>query len=518
MGLVAARLSLAESVRYSLVISYRNELTWNLSHVAALGAWITVLAVAVDPFSQQIINPVLCHETLQGGVADVPRANNLTGVGSLALRFEPISLDPTTTAAIYIGLLKDPGTIPVQCLTGNCTFPSDAASGATYQTLGFESACIDVSADLERNGTGPPNAQWYIPAIDKLMRNATNNGASWQHPTVTLSYASSTFFPAYWASKHVNSSLFSYAAIFDESECKNNLNVSCGVPLAVECRMWPAIQTIKSSIDISKLQETILSSEPLQQHYNPRSYMTEYDWMTISSKVLRSGTWESCDPSPFVTPRTPVAVANNTIVGFFDSSIPPDVQWYADDCVWTIDAASVSALQDVLGKMFHRKSIGRGQGGLEIVYGELWTRNLWHNGTASMSSIEAYNAQLARALTVHARERAASLNPELGNAHGIAVKTDTCIQIRWGWISFPTSLVLLTVVFLAATIVKTQKGDHQARQHGNWKSSSLAILFGGLEDDLRHRSRMLEKRSDMDESASLLKVSLSPGDDGWRLR
>jgi hypothetical protein len=29
---------------------------------------------------------------------------------------------------------------------------------------------------------------------------------------------------------------------------------------------------------------------------------------------------------------------------------------------------------------------------------------------------------------------------------------------------------------------------------------------------------MLEKKSDMDESASLLKVSLSSGDDGWRLR
>jgi hypothetical protein len=46
----------------------------------------------------------------------------------------------------------------------------------------------------------------------------------------------------------------------------------------------------------------------------------------------------------------------------------------------------------------------------------------------------------------------------------------------------------------------------------------LAILFGGLEDELRHGTTMLEKKSDMDKSASLLKVLLSPGNGGWRLR
>jgi hypothetical protein len=121
-------------------------------------------------------------------------------------------------------------------------------------------------------------------------------------------------------------------------------------------------------------------------------------------------------------------------------------------------------------------------------------------------------------LTVHTRQRASSLDPDLGFAHGSAVQTDTCIRIRWGWLSFPTSLVFFTIVFLAATIWKTKKSDHLTRQHGHWKSSSLALLFGGLEDDLRHGTRELEKRSDMDESARILRVSLSPGDDGWRLR
>jgi hypothetical protein len=62
-------------------------------------------------------------------------------------------------------------------------------------------------------------------------------------------------------------------------------------------------------------------------------------------------------------------------------------------------------------------------------------------------------------------------------------------------------LVLFTIVFLAATIWKTERRDHITRQHGHWKSSSLALLFGGLEDGLRHGTRAFEKRSDMGEIA-----------------
>jgi len=468
---------------------FEDELINVRSHVAALGAWITVLAIAIDPFSQQIIHPVVCHETLQGVVASVPRANNLTGIGTLTARYEPMTLDGDTTTAILLGLLRDPELVPVQCSTGNCTFSSDAASGATYQTLGFGSACVDISAEIKRNdNTSSATPEWYIPAMDKEAAQLANNTlrATGQFPALTTD---NTYFPAYWSGNRGNTSLFAFTALLRESECKNNLNQSCVVPLAVECKMWPVIQTISSRIEISKLQEEVLSSEPLNRYTADGWTQTPYDYKTITSRVLRNGNWESCD-----TTRS-------------------------SDCVWSIDAASVSALSIALRRMFDKQYIARGAyGGGRIQNGELWIRNLFHNGTASLSTAEKYTDQLARALTTHVRQRASLQNPELGFAHGSTVKTETCIQIRWGWISFPTSLVLFTIVFLAATIVKTKKSDHVTRQHGHWKSSSLALLFGGLEDDLRHGTRALEKRSDMEESARLLKVSLSPGDDGWRLR
>lgn len=141
---------------------YRTELIHDLSHVTALGAWIAVLVIAIDLFSQQIIHPIVCHETLQGVVANVPRAKSLTGIGALNVRYDPMFLDPDTTAAILVGLLKDPGAVPVQCLTGNCTFSSDATSGATYQTLGFDSASVDVSAEIKNDNKPLPykGADW----------------------------------------------------------------------------------------------------------------------------------------------------------------------------------------------------------------------------------------------------------------------------------------------------------------------------------------------------------------------
>jgi len=49
-------------------------------HVAVLGAWITLLALAIDPFTQQIIHPVTCDRAVLGTLGKVPRAINLTGV------------------------------------------------------------------------------------------------------------------------------------------------------------------------------------------------------------------------------------------------------------------------------------------------------------------------------------------------------------------------------------------------------------------------------------------------------
>jgi hypothetical protein len=392
-----------------------------------------------------------------------------------------------------------------------------SSSGASYQTLGFESACVDVTAEAEFSPVDGIDSAWRIPRFDD-----GEGRVSYASPIRTMSnFCNGTSFPDYWTQKHVKDSLFNFAALTLTlgTNCSGFLTDGCATPLAAECRIWPTVQTIKSKIEVSELQETIVASEPLKMYYDPDWYLLWYDWISFPPMVLRQGAWSSCSPSETFSPNTPVAITNNTLLRQSrgqQSVSPNDVLWYADDCIWTIDRESVSALRSKLFDMFYDHNITSCDGGFNTVYGELWIKALYNNGHATMSTVEAYADRLARSLTVHARTYNSTADKKYGTATGIAVKMETCIHIRWAWISFPMALVALTIVFLAVTIWKTRKST-RSRRHGVWKSSSLATLFGGLGEEARHGSGIVEKKSDMERRAKELNVSLKLCDDGWRL-
>ena len=99
--------------------------------MASIGATITIAALAIDPFTQEVIQYYNCPQVATGDVATVPKANNFTFSGSPG----GYVLDPATMAAIYKGLMDSPvnATAPItfQCPTGNCTFVQDN-DGAAY--------------------------------------------------------------------------------------------------------------------------------------------------------------------------------------------------------------------------------------------------------------------------------------------------------------------------------------------------------------------------------------------------
>lgn len=100
---------------------------------AALGTFIIIVAMAVSPFVQQLIQPVDCMEELSGApAASVPTTNVIT-YGDV-----PDALQPSIVAGFYTSQnLTD-----FECITGICTFAED------YTTIGFCSSCEDVSAKV----------------------------------------------------------------------------------------------------------------------------------------------------------------------------------------------------------------------------------------------------------------------------------------------------------------------------------------------------------------------------------
>jgi hypothetical protein len=56
------------------------------------------------------------------------------------------------------------------------------------------------------------------------------------------------------------------------------------------------------------------------------------------------------------------------------------------------------------------------------------------------------------------------------------------VSIRWVWIILPIALLLLSLFFLVATVMKSSK---ERQEVGIWKTSAIAILFNGLGDDVQ---------------------------------
>lgn len=118
------------SVRWLWVNRLRQPLT-------ALGAMISIVALAIDPFIQQLVHAVDCSKTLSNDMrATVPRTNFLhkgdddsSGKSYLL----PTTLD---------GLSTFQNLTDFECSTGNCTFEN------TYTSLAFCSQCSDRSSEV----------------------------------------------------------------------------------------------------------------------------------------------------------------------------------------------------------------------------------------------------------------------------------------------------------------------------------------------------------------------------------
>jgi hypothetical protein len=167
-------------------------------HLAALGSWVTVLAIAIDPFTQQIIRPITCHNIQSDSIARVPRANNLTG---LSLQGDPELIEAGMASAIYVGLLGDVKLTAVQCSTGNCTFASPLASKVNYQTLAIDAACVDVTDETKVSGN---TSTWYIP---RLGNETTASGE--KVPIHTTTNGDKIQFPEYWTASSLDYPSFS---------------------------------------------------------------------------------------------------------------------------------------------------------------------------------------------------------------------------------------------------------------------------------------------------------------------
>ncbi|KAL8675024.1 MAG: hypothetical protein Q9168_000619 [Polycauliona sp. 1 TL-2023] len=101
-----------------------------------------------------------------------------------------------------------------------------------------------------------------------------------------------------------------------------------------------------------------------------------------------------------------------------------------------------------------------------------------------------------------------------GPAYGTAWTNETYVHVRWAWLAFPATLILLASCFVLCVIWETSYRDILV-----WKSNNIALLFHGRSLRLStHGGKPVNELSAMSARANDVKAMLVESEtDGWKL-
>jgi hypothetical protein len=140
--------------------------------------------------------------------------------------------------------------------------------------------------------------------------------------------------------------------------------------------------------------------------------------------------------------------------------------------------------------------------------GPAWSRLLEFNPWLAPNNVTRHFERLATAMTNVVRS-----GPSRTMLKGDAFVKETFIAISWEWLSFPFILLLLSLVFLVATMIKTSKDGDM----GLWKTSAMPTLIYGLPQDVRKElSSSRPDDSAYKKGAQNVRIKLLP-DQSWRV-
>lgn len=258
-------------------------------------------------------------------------------------------------------------------------------------------------------------------------------------------------------------------------------------PVANECVLSWCVKTVKSSYDYGKYHEEIVAT-----------------YLNTTSGPFP---WESF---PFVEPTRngtnifymqDVVISNGTTpdgriisgYGAANKTVNTILQGFIDIFPSYTTAANQSA-----GLMMRYKT--------------------WTTGAARTRRLQ-YNPWLAPNVSIHMERLATAMTnvirsaPSVEMLPGQSYSSETYVSVRWEWLTLPIGLLLLSFIFLAATIFKSAVEQEKL---GVLKNSAILTLLYGVSDDMRTQLTRSSSRGTPRVKAKELKVKLNPNM-GWRV-
>ena len=191
-------------------------------------------------------------------------------------------------------------------------------------------------------------------------------------------------------------------------------------------------------------------------------------------------------------------------------------------CIYSYDYYAAEALAQWLAGYFNGtvheapSAVGVTVGGAPSTSGPAaLLLNMYKSGNISFKSIEATFDNMTTSLTTYIRQNSAGVLTS--PATGTVTHNETCVRIRWAWLTFPAALTVLMFVFFAAMVHHTSQTGTKVRSH-NFKSNALPLVYHGLDasepSDLSNRA--WTTMSEIDGDAKVKYVALASTEKGWR--
>ena len=478
MGSVRDALDSSMEVR-ALVRPSTASLTDIIRHVSSLGALITVLALAINPFTQQVATYQL---------AQVPSSQNST----LPVRFSyPNDLVLSFKAAAYNGLFgSGHNALTPYCPSGNCTW-------APYQTLAVCSQCVNVAglieytrSDHQIQGCNPDDDNssclWSLPNGLALNDSVVLNTSGTLPPMMLDNVGQSL----------VNFSLLGYDEHNDQ--------------VATECSLYWCVNTYTAIVNNTIFTERLSSS-----WYNATSTLPLANIPSADNLYNLMDTSSGAVELYNITPPTGSGKAQ------------PNVNLSIDEMEF--DSLEIVGLEDYLvsntlgilawlGPLLSgnvTEDFGRSTDVMDLFY-KGYAENPGSGlfvSTVTISVVQDTFDRLAQSLTTWIRtSQNSSFDLGMGEAVGVTWRSETVVKVRWAWLALPCVLLAGTTIFLGFIIMGTTK-----KHLGIWKSSSLALLFHGLEEGSGEVSEDLGHMVGMETTAEKTCVRLGHQGHGARL-
>ncbi|OCK84484.1 hypothetical protein K432DRAFT_440020 [Lepidopterella palustris CBS 459.81] len=429
--------------------------TTRCRRLASLGAIITILSLAFEPFFQQIVaypeRPIVQGN---GSVSAALSYNVDTSFHSPGLSNDQLMM--TTIEASIFGSNETVSPPPSTCPTGNCTWPLFSSLGNYTAVQLVQGITTDYACGYVLNSTLMVGTFIELDSsksvLSMTMMATSSPGNNTRLPDDGPQFNSAVFEDIAYP---ILDFYVAYMPGGKDAVMRND------TPVMLECMLDWCVKTYESSQAQGVLNETIVST------------FTNQTAKRLSTSELQSG-----NPPVVITPQ----VGGNTFNVYNQTT-------YAMSRVLSSYLSLFILLDDANSTM--------------TTYGGIYDFLL-----TSPYDITPYLDTLGTAISNNLRRKIKGTTTVTGPAWG----SQTFVRIHWVWISVPVFLEVASLVFLLCTIVKSSK-----EKVGVWKTSALAMLLHGLTGEARHKLDPESSLSEVEATARKVHVVLSPDKESTRL-